>query len=171
MVESQWRDLYKAAILELDPKQLQARVKAAEDAINARASRDARIPRDERRAMDDALSTLRSLKLRSLNTSWRRTMPNIYYCNGLANNGLGMLRAVLSWEESRNLLKLCSVQYAGLQFPTMAQGRASGFAVLRILDEERSDKWQVGFYSFDCDILHIEEWVQTCVRSKRREQV
>jgi uncharacterized protein (UPF0147 family) len=62
MVESQWRDLYKAAILELDPKQLQARVKAAEDAINARVSRDARIPRDERRAMDDALSTLRSLK-------------------------------------------------------------------------------------------------------------
>jgi hypothetical protein len=30
MVESQWRDLYKAAMLELDPKQLQARVKAAE---------------------------------------------------------------------------------------------------------------------------------------------
>ena len=64
MVESQWRDLYKAAILELDPKQLQARVKAAEDAINARASGDARVSRDERRAMDDALSTLRSLKPR-----------------------------------------------------------------------------------------------------------
>jgi len=63
-------------------------------------------------------------------------MPNIYYCNGLANSDLGRLRAVLSWEECRNLLKLCSVQYAGLQFPTMAQGRASDFAVLRILDEE-----------------------------------
>ena len=33
MVESQWRGLYRAAILELDPKRLQARVKAAEDAI------------------------------------------------------------------------------------------------------------------------------------------
>jgi hypothetical protein len=62
MVESEWRALYKAAILELDPEQLQARVKAAEDAINARASGDARIARDERRAMDDALSALRVLK-------------------------------------------------------------------------------------------------------------
>ncbi|PYT79098.1 MAG: hypothetical protein DMG41_39145 [Acidobacteria bacterium] len=59
-------------------------------------------------------------------------------------------------------MKLCSVQYAGLQFPTMAQGRASDFAVLRILDEEQDDKWQVGFYSFDGDILQIEECVQTC---------
>ncbi len=29
-------------------------------------------------------------------------MPNIYYCNGLAHNDLGILRAVLSWEECRN---------------------------------------------------------------------
>jgi hypothetical protein len=62
MVESQWRTLFKAAILELDPNQVQARVKAAEEAIYARASRDSRIPRDERRAMDDALCTLRVLK-------------------------------------------------------------------------------------------------------------
>ena len=62
MVESQWRVLYRAAILELDLKLLSARVKAAEDAINARASSGARIPRDERRDMDDALGTLRVLK-------------------------------------------------------------------------------------------------------------
>ena len=49
-------------MIELDPEQLQARVKAAEDAINARASGDARVSRDERRAMDDALSDLRVLK-------------------------------------------------------------------------------------------------------------
>jgi hypothetical protein len=91
-------------------------------------------------------------------------MPTIYYC--LANNDLGTLRAVLSWEETRKLLKLCSVQYAGLQFPTMAQARASDFAVLRILDEERDDKWQVGFYSIDRDIVQIEEWVQTCIKSR-----
>lgn len=93
-------------------------------------------------------------------------MPNVYYCNGLVNNDLGILRAVLSWKECRDLLKLCSVQFAGLQFPTPAQGRASGFAVLRILDEEREDEWQGGYYSFDCDIPQIEEWVQTCVRSR-----
>ncbi|HWO28493.1 MAG TPA: hypothetical protein VNO32_06805 [Candidatus Acidoferrum sp.] len=61
MVESQWRDLYRAAILELDPKRLQARVKAAEDAIHARALSEARVSRDERREMNDALSTLRIL--------------------------------------------------------------------------------------------------------------
>jgi hypothetical protein len=62
MVESQWRGLYRAAILELDPKRLQARVKAAEDAIGERAASDARVSRDERREMNDALSTLRILK-------------------------------------------------------------------------------------------------------------
>lgn len=62
MVKSEWRVLYRAAILELDPGRLQARVKAAEDAINACVASDALIPRDERREMDDALSTLRVLK-------------------------------------------------------------------------------------------------------------
>jgi hypothetical protein len=62
MVEGQWRDLYRAAILEFDPKQLQARVKAAEDAIHVRAACEARVSRDERREMNDALSTPRILK-------------------------------------------------------------------------------------------------------------
>jgi len=62
MAESEWRALYRAAILELDPKRLPGLVKAAEEAINERASPDARVPRDERREMDDALSTLRFLK-------------------------------------------------------------------------------------------------------------
>ena len=67
---------------------------------------------------------------------------------------------------SRNLLKLCSFRYAGLQFPTMAKGRTPDFAVIRIFEEERDDKWQVGFYSFDADIMQIEEGVQTCTRSR-----
>jgi hypothetical protein len=61
MFEVTWRDLYRAAILELNPSLLKARLKAAEDAIVARAS-DARAPREERTEMDDALSTLRRLK-------------------------------------------------------------------------------------------------------------
>jgi hypothetical protein len=65
MVESQWRDLYRAAILELDPKRLQARVKAAEDAIQTRATCEARVSREERREMNDALSTLRILKCKT----------------------------------------------------------------------------------------------------------
>ena len=63
MAESSWQALYKAALLELDPNQLQARVKAAEDAINARA-RDSRVQRNERLAMEEALFTLRVLKQR-----------------------------------------------------------------------------------------------------------
>ena len=61
MVESEWRALYRAAILELDPKRLEARVKAAEDAINARLS-SVRVTVGERRELDDALSTLLLLK-------------------------------------------------------------------------------------------------------------
>lgn len=62
MSENGWQELYKAAILELDPMQLQDRVKAAESAINARASLGVQISRAEQRAMDDALSALRMLK-------------------------------------------------------------------------------------------------------------
>jgi hypothetical protein len=61
MPEISWRDLFGAPILELDPALLQVRVKAAEDAINARLA-DAQIPRDERREIDAALSTLHGLK-------------------------------------------------------------------------------------------------------------
>ena len=63
MVESQWRVLYKAALFalfEFDLKQLQARVQAAMDAIHARAN-DARVLRDERIAIEEALLTLRIL--------------------------------------------------------------------------------------------------------------
>jgi hypothetical protein len=61
MFEMTWRDLYRAAILELNPSLFKARLKAAEDAIVARAS-DSRAPREERKEMDDALSTLHRLK-------------------------------------------------------------------------------------------------------------
>jgi hypothetical protein len=61
MCEMTWRDLYRAAILELNPSLRKARLKAAEDAIVARAS-DARAPRGERKEMDDALSTLHRLE-------------------------------------------------------------------------------------------------------------
>jgi hypothetical protein len=61
MPEVNWRELYRAAVLELDPVLLPVRVKAAEDAINARLG-DAQIPRDEHRDIDDALSALRRLK-------------------------------------------------------------------------------------------------------------
>jgi hypothetical protein len=62
MADMQWRGLFKAAILELDPEQLQVRVRAAEDAINGRILSGIQVSRTERKAMEDALSTLRVLK-------------------------------------------------------------------------------------------------------------
>jgi hypothetical protein len=92
-------------------------------------------------------------------------MPNIYYCNSFAKNDLVILRVVLSREECRNLLKLFSVEYAGSQFPTMTQ-QNRGFPVLDLPKGETDDTWRVGFYSFDADLLRIEEWVQTCIASR-----
>jgi hypothetical protein len=61
MSEPNWRELFKAAILELDPRQLQIKVKAADDAMNARLA-DPQIPRKERKDIEAALSGLRGLK-------------------------------------------------------------------------------------------------------------
>lgn len=61
MLETSWRDFYRAAILELDRSLLTVRVQAAEDAINARTE-DGRASRDERREIEDALSILQRLK-------------------------------------------------------------------------------------------------------------
>jgi hypothetical protein len=63
-----WQREYRAAVLELDPKQLTERVKAAESAIFTRlqaisgsADSDA-----ERQAIEDAMGNLRVLKRESL---------------------------------------------------------------------------------------------------------
>jgi hypothetical protein len=50
--------------------------------------------------------------------------------------------------------------------PNDGQGQDPDFAVIRIFEDERDDKWQVGFYSFDGDIMQIEEEVQTFTRSR-----
>lgn len=74
MDENNWRYWYRAAVLELNSSLVQIRVNEALAAINARVAAGARVPRDERRAMDDALSTLRELKSRQEVTrtrAWR----------------------------------------------------------------------------------------------------
>ena len=69
MIQTPWRDYFRAAVLELDRSLLKVRMKAAEDSIKARAS-DSRASRQERMEMADALSTLRQLKSRD-----RRLIP------------------------------------------------------------------------------------------------
>jgi hypothetical protein len=64
MYENIWRDLYRAAVLEPNSSLFQVRMNEALAAINARALDGARVSRDERRDMNDAVSTLRGLKSR-----------------------------------------------------------------------------------------------------------
>jgi hypothetical protein len=59
---SQWRELYRVALLELDLDKLGERVKAAAQAIRARALLDGGILNDERIAIHDAMSALNVLK-------------------------------------------------------------------------------------------------------------
>jgi hypothetical protein len=59
---SHWRELYRAALLELDLDKLGERVNTAEEAIRARASLNGGILNDERIAIQDAISALNVLK-------------------------------------------------------------------------------------------------------------
>jgi hypothetical protein len=62
MLEIAWRDLYRAAIVELDPVDQEIRVRAATNAINARESEDG-VFSHERKELANALATLSRLKL------------------------------------------------------------------------------------------------------------
>jgi len=62
MIENNWRHLYRAAVLEIDRNKLLNRVKAAEDAIRARASLDGRVSSEERIAIQDAMAALLVLR-------------------------------------------------------------------------------------------------------------
>jgi hypothetical protein len=62
MIENNWWELYRAAVLELDRNKRQARMKEAEDAIRARASADFDVSGGERTAIQDAMDALRVLK-------------------------------------------------------------------------------------------------------------
>jgi hypothetical protein len=63
MVEGNWRELYRTAVLEIDPVKLELRVKAVEDAIRARQSLDGQVSSGERAEMKDALDSLGVLKI------------------------------------------------------------------------------------------------------------
>ena len=63
MIENNWRALYKAAVLEIDPVKLELRVTAVEDAIRARQALDGQVSSEERAAMQDALDSLGVLKI------------------------------------------------------------------------------------------------------------
>ena len=73
-----------------------------------------------------------------------------------------MLRAVLSWEQAKDLLRLHPANYVGLQFPATIRDRKTDFAALRVFKAESDKEWRGGFYCFDADITAIEEAMQIC---------
>jgi hypothetical protein len=87
-------------------------------------------------------------------------MANIYYSRSVSRQGI--LRAVLSSEEGRYLLKEYSAKYAGQQYPTTGQRSGVDFAVLRIFEGEMTEQWRAAFYLFDDDVIRIEGAVQSC---------
>jgi hypothetical protein len=58
MPETTWRELYKAALLELDPEKVNDRVKAARSAVYQRLTEDEPITQEEREKINDALRKL-----------------------------------------------------------------------------------------------------------------
>jgi len=89
-------------------------------------------------------------------------MPNIYYCNA---NGQGseMLRAVLSWGDTQDLLKSHPAHYCGRRFPN--QIRNLDFAVLRISETEDCE-YRPGFYCFDANITEVEESLKSLTNTR-----
>lgn len=86
-------------------------------------------------------------------------IANIYYSNSL--NRHGSLRAVLSSEEGRRLLKEHSAHYLGQQFPARPSPRVD-FGVLRVFEGEMNPECRAGFYLFEDNIVRIEEALHSC---------
>lgn len=58
MIENNWWQLYRTAVFEINRSKLLDRVKAAEDAIRARASLGGQVSNDERISIQDAMAAL-----------------------------------------------------------------------------------------------------------------
>jgi hypothetical protein len=85
-------------------------------------------------------------------------MPNIYYCHSISQSS-GILRAVLSGEQTDNLMKLQAAHYVGIQFP---ENQKVDFAVLHIFEGEPRQERKAGFYRFFADIEEMEAAIQIC---------
>jgi hypothetical protein len=62
MIENNWWQLYRTAVFEINRTKLLDRVKAAEDAIRARASLGELVSSEERDSIQDAMATLLILR-------------------------------------------------------------------------------------------------------------
>lgn len=83
-------------------------------------------------------------------------MPKLYFCQPPSQ---GILRAVLSSEQSKQVISTSMCCYLGDRFPVSSdqtQGSPE-FAVLRIEKEESSRQWRAGFYRVDRSLTELNE--------------
>jgi hypothetical protein len=85
-------------------------------------------------------------------------MPTLYFCQPHAKNQ-GMLRAVLSVNESERVVSEHAATYVGDKFPKLAneQGPANDFAVLNFPPNETPKGWRSGYYRLDSDLTKLNE--------------
>ena len=85
-------------------------------------------------------------------------MPNIYFYQPTASN-LGILRAVLSWEECKRVLEHHSATYVGDRFPIGPTPGDEGqdYCIFAVRADEETKAWRSGYYRFEGDIMQINE--------------
>jgi hypothetical protein len=92
-------------------------------------------------------------------------MPNLYFCQPHAQNQ-GMLRAVISLEDCKQLVAVRPATYLGDQFPKVCEAspKSADFAVLGISSDEADSEWRAGYYRFDADLMELNAQLLTLAR-------
>jgi hypothetical protein len=89
-------------------------------------------------------------------------MPNLYFCQPHAQNQ-GMLRAVISPAEAKQLIGMRRARYVGEQFPAVsgAADKSKDFAVLGFAPDEAQGEWRAGYYCFEADLMELNAQLLT----------
>ena len=92
-------------------------------------------------------------------------MPNLYFCQPHARNQ-GMLRAVISLDDCKQLVGPGGARYVGEQFPAVSgiQDKSKDFAVLGFSAAEAQGGWRAGYYCFEADLMELNALLLTLAR-------
>lgn len=92
-------------------------------------------------------------------------MPNLYFCQPHAQNQ-GMLRAVISLADCKQLVASASATFVGESFPKVCEqdGQTSDFAVIGVGADEANGEWHRGYYRFQADLMELNARLLTLAR-------
>jgi hypothetical protein len=92
-------------------------------------------------------------------------MPNLYFCQPHAQNQ-GMLRAVISPADAKQLIGSGMAKYVGDRFPTVGgtEDKSKDFAVLGFSAEEAQGEWRAGYYCLEADLMDLNAQLLTLAR-------